>query len=142
MHTTMKSMSGTLMGIFLLGAAMAAAISISLRAGQAVADPAPANIEIDNFTFAPQQLIVRAGTTVIWRNRDDIPHAVASSTRAFKSKALDTDDTYAFTLTTAGTYEYFCSLHPQMIGTIVVEDQIGGNAVPSRVGVAGRGPAG
>jgi plastocyanin len=130
MHTTMKSMSGTLMGIFLLGAAMAAAISISLRAGQAVADPAPANIEIDNFTFAPQQLIVRAGTTVIWRNRDDIPHAVASSTRAFKSKALDTDDTYAFTLTTAGTYEYFCSLHPQMIGTIVVEDQIGGNAVP------------
>jgi plastocyanin len=131
MHMTMKSMSGALMGIFLLGAAIAATISTSLRAGNAAAaDPAAANVEIDNFTFAPQQLIVRAGTTVIWRNRDDIPHAVASSTRAFKSKALDTDDTYAFTLTTAGTYEYFCSLHPQMTGTIVVEEQIGGNAVP------------
>jgi plastocyanin len=73
---------------------------------------------------------VKAGTTVIWRNRDDIPHAVASSTRVFKSQALDTDDTYAFTLTTAGTYEYFCSLHPQMTGTIVVEGQIGGDAMP------------
>jgi plastocyanin len=126
----MKKMSGALMGTFLLGAAVAAVASISLYAGKgAAADPAPVDIEIDNFTFAPQRLIVRAGTTVIWRNRDDIPHAVASSSRLFKSKALDTDDTYAFTLTTAGTYEYFCSLHPQMIGTIVVDGQIGGSAV-------------
>jgi len=131
MRMLMKDMSRVLMGTFLLGAAVAAAISISLRAGTAAAaDPAPANIEIDNFTFAPQRLIVKAGTTVTWRNRDDIPHAVASSARAFKSKALDTDDTYAFTLTTPGTYEYFCSLHPQMTGTIVVEGQIGGRAVP------------
>jgi plastocyanin len=130
MRMMMKNMSGALMGTFLLGAATAAAISISLRAGKAAADPAPATIEIDNFTFAPQQLIVKAGTTVIWRNRDDIPHAVASSARVFKSKALDTDDTYAFTLSTAGTYEYFCSLHPQMTGTIIVEGPIGGNAVP------------
>jgi len=120
------------MGTFLLGAAVAAIASLSLRAGKAAAaDPAPVDIKIDNFTFAPQRLIVKAGTTVIWRNRDDIPHAIASSIRLFKSKALASDDTYAFTLKTAGTYEYFCSLHPQMTGTIVVEDQNGGNAASS-----------
>jgi len=128
---TMQNISGALIGTFLLGAAVAAVVSISLQAGRAAtADPAPANIQIDNFTFAPQRLIVRAGTTVIWRNRDDIPHAIASSSRLFKSKALDTDDTFAFALTAAGTYEYFCSLHPQMTGAIVVEDQGGGNAAP------------
>jgi plastocyanin len=122
---------GALIGTFLLGASVAAVVSIPLRAGKAAAaDPAPANIEIDNFTFAPQRLTIKAGTSVIWRNRDDIPHVVASSTRLFKSRALDTDDTYAFTLTTPGTYEYFCALHPQMTGTIVVEGQVGGNAAP------------
>jgi plastocyanin len=131
MRMTIRNVSGAPVGAFLFGVVIAAAVSISLRAGKAAAaDPAPAKIEIDNFTFAPRQLIVKVGTTVIWRNRDDIPHAVASSTRVFKSKALDTDDTYAFTLTAAGTYAYFCSLHPQMTGTIVVEGQIGGDAMP------------
>ena len=131
MRMIVQKMFGAVMGTFLLGAAVAAAATISLHTGKgAAADPAPVDIKIDNFTFAPQRLIVKSGTTVIWRNRDDIPHAVASSARLFKSKALDTDDTYAFTLTTAGTYEYFCSLHPQMTGTIVVEGQIGGGAVP------------
>jgi plastocyanin len=58
---------------------------------------------------------------VTWTNRDDIPHTVASTTKAFKSPALDTDDSYSFTFTTAGSYEYFCSLHPHMTGTVVVE---------------------
>ena len=80
-----------------------------------------ATVKIDNFTFAPPQLTVKAGTTVIWRNEDDIPHMVVSSTRLFKSKALDTDDSYAFKFPDVGTYEYFCSLHPHMKGTIVVE---------------------
>ena len=80
-----------------------------------------ATVNIDNFTFAPAQLTVKAGTTVIWRNEDDIPHTVASSTRAFKSKALDTDDRFSFTFRDAGTYEYFCSLHPHMKGAITVE---------------------
>jgi plastocyanin len=62
-------------------------------------------IKIDNFTFGPQRLTVRAGTIVTWRNEDDIPHTVASATRTFKSKALDTDDAYSFTFTTPGTYE-------------------------------------
>ena len=56
-----------------------------------------------------------------WTNKDDIPHAIAAVNKQFKSKALDTDDAYSFTFTTPGTYEYFCSLHPHMTGTIVVE---------------------
>jgi plastocyanin len=80
-----------------------------------------ATAKIDNFTFAPARLTVKAGTTVTWRNKDDIPHTVTSAARLFKSKALDTDDSFSFTFTEPGTYEYFCSLHPRMTGTIVVE---------------------
>ena len=63
---------------------------------------------------------VAVGTTVTWTNRDDIPHTVVSAGK-FKSKALDTDDSYSFTFTAAGDYTYFCSLHPHMTGTIKVE---------------------
>jgi plastocyanin len=80
-----------------------------------------AEVTIDNFTFAPKTLTVKAGTTVTWRNEDDIPHTVASSTRVFKSQPLDTDDRFSFTFTEPGSYEYFCSLHARMTGTIVVE---------------------
>jgi amicyanin len=86
-------------------------------------------LKIDNFTFAPQRLAVKAGTTVTWINDDDIPHTVASSTKLFKSNALDTNDKFSFTFTTPGTYEYFCSLHPHMTGAIVVEAATGSSAV-------------
>jgi plastocyanin len=76
-------------------------------------------VKIDNFTFSPQKLTVKAGTTVTWTNEDDIPHVVAGPP-TFKSKALDTNDKYSFTFTTPGTYTYFCSLHPHMTGSIVV----------------------
>ena len=77
-------------------------------------------IKIGNFTFGPQELKVKAGTTVTWTNEDDIPHTVVSPNN-FRSKTLDTDGVYSFTFTTPGTYKYFCSLHPHMTGTIVVE---------------------
>jgi plastocyanin len=87
----------------------------------ASAQVANTEVKIDEFAFAPQRVTVKAGTTVIWINDDDIPHTVASSSKLFKSKALDTKDKFSFTFTTPGTYEYFCSLHPHMTGTIVVE---------------------
>jgi amicyanin len=92
------------------------------------AQNAPGAIGIDNFTFNPQNLTVKAGTTVTWTNKDDIPHAIAAVNKEFKSKALDTGDAYSFTFTTPGTYAYFCSLHPHMTGTIVVEAAAGSNA--------------
>jgi plastocyanin len=79
-------------------------------------------ISINNFAFKPQNLTVKAGTTVTWTNKDADAHGIASSNNAFaRSKALDTNDGYSFTFTTPGTYQYFCYIHPQMTGTIVVE---------------------
>jgi len=111
-------------------AVLGAAAGTALAAGVLLANAeAPANaVGIDNFTFNPQTLTVKAGTTITWTNRDDIPHTVAAANKAFKSKALDTDDEYSFTFTTPGTYEYFCSLHPHMTGTIVVEAAPGSTA--------------
>jgi plastocyanin len=79
-------------------------------------------VEIHNFTFTPQALTVKAGTTVTWTNKDDIPHGVAWVNNIFtRSKAMDTDDSSSFTFATPGTYAYFCYVHPYMKGTIVVE---------------------
>jgi amicyanin len=86
-------------------------------------------VKIGNFTFGPQELKVKAGTTVTWTNEDDMPHTVMSPNN-FRSKLLDTDGTYAFTFTTPGTYKYFCSLHPHMTGTIVVETATGSATSP------------
>jgi plastocyanin len=97
--------------------AIAAAMSLLLGSAQARADE---SVTIDNFTFQPAQLTVKVGTTVTWKNHDDIPHAIVSAGK-FRSKTLDTDDSYSFTFTAAGDYKYFCSLHPHMTGTITVE---------------------
>jgi plastocyanin len=95
-----------------------AVVVMSLQLG--AAHTAETNVTIDNFTFEPQQLTVKIGTTVTWKNRDDIPHTIVSAGK-FRSKALDTDDSFSFTFTAAGDYKYFCSLHPHMTGTIKVE---------------------
>src|SRR5262245_35664929 len=86
-------------------------------------------VKIGNFTFGPQELKVKAGTTVTWTNEDDIPHTVVSPNN-FRSKVLDTDGTYSFTFTTPGTYKYFCSLHPHMTATVVVEAATGSITPP------------
>ena len=80
-------------------------------------------VKIDNFSFGPATLTVAAGATVTWTNHDDIPHTVVSAddTKAFKSRVLDTDEKFSFTFSKAGTYPYFCSLHPKMTGRVIVQ---------------------
>ena len=78
-------------------------------------------VRVDNFTFTPETLTVPVNKPVTWVNKDDIPHVIASSDGLFKSKALDTDQQYSFTFTKAGTYPYFCAIHPKMVGKIVVQ---------------------
>ena len=78
-------------------------------------------VTIDNFTFTAPELTVAVGTTVKWVNHDDIPHTVVEKNKAFRSKALDTDDAYSFTFASAGTFDYFCGLHPHMVGKIIVK---------------------
>ena len=78
-------------------------------------------ISISNFTFTPNELTITPGTTVKWVNHDDIPHLVAEKALAFKSQALDTNDSFSFTFTKPGDVEYFCVLHPHMTGKISVK---------------------
>jgi plastocyanin len=78
-------------------------------------------VTIDNFTFSPKELTVAMGTTVKFVNHDDIPHTVVEKNLSFRSKALDTDDTYSYTFATAGSFDYFCGLHPHMVGKIIVK---------------------
>ena len=81
----------------------------------------PNEIGIDNFQFAPTPLTVKAGTAVTWVNDDDVPHVIASADGRFKSSAvLDTSQRFSVTFAKAGTYSYFCSLHPHMQGKVVV----------------------
>ena len=85
--------------------------------------PSMVEVKIDNFSFGPTTLTIPVGTTVTWVNRDDIPHTVVSTDdpKIFKSKVLDTDEKFSFTFTKAGTYPYFCSVHPKMTGKVVVQ---------------------
>jgi plastocyanin len=111
-------------GVFLaalgLGIAGLGAGAGTVTAG---AQPKPETMEvkIDNFTFGPAELTVMVGTTITWTNRDDIPHTVVSTDKVFKSKVLDTDEKFSFTFSTPGTFPYFCSIHPKMTGTVVVQ---------------------
>jgi plastocyanin len=78
-------------------------------------------VRVDNFTFGPETLTVPVNSTVSWVNKDDIPHVIASNDGLFKSKALDTDQSFSYTFTKPGTYPYYCSIHPKMVGKIVVQ---------------------
>lgn len=87
------------------------------------AQPTPAaTVRIDNFAFDAPIVTVAPGATVTWVNDDDAPHTVvAEDGRSFRSKTLDTGDTFSFTFMSAGTYGYFCSVHPHMTGKVVVK---------------------
>ena len=100
---------------FVTGAALACVIAPSVAQHNVVP------VTIDNFVFEPERLTVKAGTTVTWVNRDDIPHTVVSTDKVFKSKVLDTSETFSFTFSAAGTFPYFCSLHPKMTGRVIVQ---------------------
>jgi plastocyanin len=102
----------------------AAALVAGLAAGALAAEQtgtAGSEIHIDNFAFTPAGITVSSGTELTWVNRDDIPHTVAATEGAFRSKPLDTDQKFSFTFTAPGTYGYFCSLHPHMKGTVIVK---------------------
>jgi amicyanin len=100
-----------------------AALGTKNSAVAAQQNPQSAEVKIDNFSFGPTSLTVSVGSTVTWTNRDDIPHTVVSSDdpKVFKSKVLDTDEKFSFTFTKAGTYAYFCSIHPKMTGKVIVQ---------------------
>ena len=93
----------------------------SIKANAQQPSPATPEVKIDNFSFGPETLTVPLGTTVTWINHDDIPHSVVSTDKVFSSKLLDKNEKFSYTFSKAGTYPYFCSIHPKMTGKIVVQ---------------------
>ena len=114
---------GLLLGAVGLTALLAAALPELTAAGEAVvaAAASPATIDIDNFAFTPATLTITAGTTVIWKNEDDSPHRIGDKNGTLKSAALDTDDTFSHTFAAPGEYPYICTIHPYMVGKIIVK---------------------
>ena len=120
----MRSMRAWMAGIAAPMLIVVALLSAGLTGVKASAQQAAAKtveIKIDNFSFAPGTVTVAAGTRVTWTNHDDIPHTAVSTDGVFKSKVMDTDEKFSYTFTTPGTFPYFCSIHPKMTGTIVVQ---------------------
>lgn len=112
------------LGLTVMTVATLALIATKQQAVQASTQATPAataEVKIDNFSFGPAALTVAVGTTVTWVNHDDIPHTVVSTDGAFKSKVMDTDEKFSFTFTKAGTFPYFCGIHPKMTGKVVVQ---------------------
>jgi plastocyanin len=105
------------------GALLALASGGPSRAAEPAATPgtADSSIAIRNFMFEPMSLVVTAGTKVTWKNFDGEPHTIHSIDDAFRSGALDQSDTFSFQFDKPGTYRYVCSIHPQMVATIVVK---------------------
>src|ERR1700737_1831438 len=111
------AVSCALVVALLLGPVVGAMLAFGAVAAQDATDV----ITIDNFTFTPKELTVAVGTTVKWVNHDDIPHTVVEKKTSFRSKALDTDDSYSYTFASAGEFDYFCGLHPHMVGKVIVK---------------------
>lgn len=110
----------------ILGIVSVAIVAFAMKTSAVTPQPAAGDassvqVSIDNFQFTPPTLTVKAGTTVVFTNKDDVPHTVVAESDAFRSKAIDTDEKYSYRFATAGTYKYFCSLHPKMTGTIMVQ---------------------
>jgi plastocyanin len=107
--TRLKSprMAGATMALALLWAAVPAAETTQ--------------VEVKDFMFAPTTLTVSAGAQVTWINRDDEPHTVVSDTGMFRSGAMDTNESFSFKFDKPGTYHFTCSIHPRMVGTIIVK---------------------
>ncbi len=112
--------------LFVLGwAAFLACLAMMVSQARATvtADDKPATVTVKmiNFTYSPDPLTVPAGTTVRWINYDDDQHNVVSDDKSFRSKLLDKNQEYSYTFTKKGTYRYICSIHPKMIGKVIVE---------------------
>jgi plastocyanin len=104
----------TAVGMVILG-------GMEVHVPSAAETPETTKITVKDFMFNPTPLTVKAGATVTWTNMDDEPHTVVSDTGMFKSGGMDTNESFSFKFDKPGTYHFTCSIHPRMVGTIVVQ---------------------
>jgi len=105
----------------LLVAVVAASSSAAFAGDIATGTAAATVIVIKNMEFSPSALTVAPGTTVTWMNEDESPHTIADNGKAFRSAALDTNDRFSYTFAQSGEFTYHCTMHPMMVGKIVVK---------------------
>jgi plastocyanin len=106
---------------WLTAVGVAALWGVAICTPSSAETPDPNRIVIKEFMFTPNSVTVKAGSTVTWANMDDEPHAVVSDTGLFRSGAMDTNESFSFKFDKPGTYHFTCSIHPRMVGTIVVQ---------------------
>jgi plastocyanin len=113
----------TVRTLFVISSLFLSNFTLGQSEKEASPDVAKTNqIVIKDFHFTPQTLTVKSGEKITWINRDEEPHTVVSVEKQFKKSApLDTDQEFTITTDAPGTYTYFCSVHPKMTGTIIVE---------------------
>jgi len=114
---SLRQLLGPSLQVLLLGV-VAAVVSYAAPAG--AAQEGSTIVMAKDFMFAPTSLTVAAGSTVTWTNKDGEPHTVVSEGGLFRSAALDTNESFSFRFDKPGTYRYMCTIHPRMVGTIVV----------------------
>ena len=113
----------THMKAFLIGlqvALLGIALTVGARAAAPPLLPAVATVHIKDFKYNPPALTVHVGDRVTFVNDDDEAHTVTATDKSFDSEGLDTAGTWQHVFTKAGTYHYFCELHPYMKATIIV----------------------
>ena len=101
-------------------AALAAITAMSLAYAALAFAAQPMQVDIAKFAFAKKEITVAPGTKIVWTNKDETPHTVASNDRSFASKGLDTGDTYEHTFDREGDFAYICTVHPFMTGVVHV----------------------
>lgn len=96
------------------------------------AQAADYSVDLTNYSFSPATLTVKVGDTVTWTNHDQAPHdaTTTSAPAPFKSPELSTGESWTYTFTTAGTYSYYCSIHPDMRAQIIVQAAAASTATP------------
>ena len=104
----------TAIGMMMLGA-------MEIYTPSSADTPDATRVVVKDFMFSPTPLTVKAGSTVTWTNMDDEPHTAVSDTGAFKSGGMDTNESFSFKFDKPGTYHYTCTIHPRMVGTIIVQ---------------------
>jgi plastocyanin len=105
----------------LIAAVLATGASAAFASDTATVAVNPSIIVIKNFKFGPSALTVAPGTTVTWVNEDESPHTIAEKGKAFRSVALDTNDRFSYTFAQPGEFTYYCTMHPMMVGKIIVK---------------------
>jgi amicyanin len=106
--------------LIVLLAALTSTPCLAEDPNNAAANPV-VTVGMDHNTFIPSEITVAPGTTVTWVNNEAMPHTVVDQNKGFRSKMLAKDARFSFTFTTAGDYDYLCSIHPNMKGKVIVK---------------------